>query len=77
MAVCSKVIGTEVLCAQHATSNVSIGRIGAMGNIAASKRHFDIRIQWKSCVGKMGKCVIETYMCYDSVTSADNALAKL
>jgi len=39
MAVCSKVIATEVLCA---TSNASIGRIGAMGNIAASKRHFDI-----------------------------------
>ena len=39
MAACSKVIGTEVLCAQHATPNASIGRIGTMGNIAASKRH--------------------------------------
>lgn len=39
MAVCSKVIGAEVLCAQHATFNASIGRIGAVGNIAASKRH--------------------------------------
>jgi len=58
MAVCSKVIGTEVLCAQHAISNASISQIGAMGNIAASKRHFDIRIQWNR-VWEDGKMFME------------------
>ena len=79
-------VRSEVV-AQHATSNASIGRIGAMSNMAVSKRNFDIRIQWnhawedgeclrKSCGGKDKKICHRKLTCYNSVTSADS-LANL